>query len=94
MPSGSTVKLKIDEFTKTMTLLFGITTTFLRADKGFFPSVQPLVCLQLTTLDKCLPAVWVVAEIGPLSWLEKEDTVKVTAQVVTQVCSYYTVPLL
>lgn len=41
--------------------------TFLRADKWFLPSVQPLVCLQLTTLDKRLPTIWVVTQIRSLS---------------------------
>lgn len=44
------------------------TPTFLRANKGFFPSVQALVGLQLSTLDKCLPTVWVVTQIRPLTW--------------------------
>lgn len=44
-----------------------IATSFLRADKGFLPGVQPLVCLQLTTLDKGLPTVWIVTQIRPLS---------------------------
>lgn len=30
--------------------------------------MQPLVRLQLTALDKRLPAVWIVAQIGSLSW--------------------------
>lgn len=44
-----------------------IATSFLRANKGFFPSVQALVGLQLSTLDKCLPTVWVVTQIRPLT---------------------------
>lgn len=43
------------------------TSTFLRADEGFLSGVQPLVGLQLTTLDKRLPTVWVVTQIRPLS---------------------------
>lgn len=52
--------------------------TFLRAHKGFLPSVQPLVRLQLTTLDKRLPTVWVVTQIRSLSLRGKKDTFQQT----------------
>lgn len=71
--------------------------TFLRAHKGFLPSVQPLVRLQLTTLDKRLPTIWVVTQIRPLSLRKKkEDTFQETvlplfynSVVITQCCSWY-----
>lgn len=69
--------------------------TFLRAHKGFLPSVQPLVRLQLTTLDKRLPTIWVVTQIRPLSLRKKkkiffQETVLplfYNSVVITQCCS-------
>lgn len=69
--------------------------TFLRAHKGFLPSVQPLVRLQLTTLDKRLPTIWVVTQIRPLSLRKKRDIFQETVlplfynSVITQCCSWY-----
>lgn len=34
--------------------------------------MQPLVGLQLPTLDKCLPTVGVVTQVRPLSWGHKQ----------------------
>lgn len=58
-------------------------STFLWADKRLLSSVQPLVSLQLTTLDECFPAVWVVTQIRPLSYTQTCTTFKVSIKLAT-----------
>lgn len=68
--------------------------TFLRAHKGFLPSVQPLVRLQLTTLDKRLPTIWVVTQIRPLSLRKKKRYFSGNSIATVLQFSYYTVLLM